>query len=107
MDVRIERAEQQIGSCSAGQRAGLEHRPELAFVPFSPRARVEAQQTARRIRSGSIGHVHPFSTSGGITPGIPSATGRGPRVSLVWSTNSTPSLSIRVPNRSMLRAAGP
>ena len=104
----IERAAYEIEAGPQGGWPRGEHGEQLVRIAVAPRPRVEAEPGPSRCsRGGSIGHAHPFSTSGGITPGIPSATGNGPSVSLVWSTKSTPSPSILVPKRSMLRAAGP
>ena len=94
-------------ACPTGQRSRVEHGEELFLVAGAPIARIEPKPPASSYPLGSSSQAHPFSTSGGITPGIPRATGSGPSVIVRLSTNSTPSLSTRTANRSMLRGAGP
>ena len=107
VDMGIECASREIDADAADDRARLEHRDQFGSIPLTPVTRIEPKPSASLDPTRSIRHEHPFSTSGGITPGRPSAMGSGPSVTLELSTNSTPSLSTLTAKRSMLRAAGP
>ncbi len=107
MGVRVDRAADEVQPHPSVERPRLEDGSHLDLVPLAPVAGIQAQPARAGDPVRSILQTHPFSTSGGITPGWPSATGSGPRVTFVVSMNSTPSVSTRTANRSMPRSAGP
>ena len=65
---------------------------------FGPRHQVAA--------AALVGHTQPCEERAGMSPGWPSATGSGPRVTRDVSTVSTPPSTLCA-KRSMLRGAGP
>ena len=69
MEVGIEGAAHQVEPRPPVQRSGLEDGRHLVPVAIPPGTRVEPQQGDPRYASRSIVQTHPFSTSGGITPG--------------------------------------
>ena len=89
-----------------GALAGVEaldaHRGGLAGRDLA------AGLASRQLPPGPVlAHMHPVGLVGGMRPGCPSATGRGPRVILAVSMVSTPSELTTVAKRSRLRGAGP
>ena len=107
MQLGIECAAEQVQAGAPAERTLAEEVADLVAVTLPPVARVKTQP-ARRSRSLRSGfYTHPFSTSGGITPGSPSATGNGPRVNRDVSTNSTPCASTRTAYRFIPCGAGP
>ena len=59
------------------------------------------------MRVRSIAQTHPFSTSGGITPGLPECDGQRPERDLGLVDEQYAVLVDPTANRSMPRAAGP
>ena len=113
VEVGIERAASKIEPGAPAERPTLEQvrssRPRIARA--SRVGRGGSQRAAGDAR-GAVGQTHPFSTSGGMTPGWPRATGSGPSVSFDVSTKSTPSRvhpdreAVHAPRRRAVPLAG-
>src|SRR5688572_12407824 len=99
MDVGIQRTEHEVEPCPPAQWSSLEDGRHLIPVAIPPGTRVQLQPGGPGSSSRSILQTHPFSTSGGITPGWPSGIGDGPKVTFEVSMNRTPAASTRTAKR--------